>query len=61
MYVCIFLVTAILPSVYEAQIPKKNHILKLFLRFTELFNLHLLYKNYLNYMVEGRKIASALI
>lgn len=61
MYVCIFLVTAILPSVYETQISKKNHILKLFLRFTELPNLHLLYKNYLNYMVEGRKIASALI
>lgn len=58
MYVCIFLVTAILPSVYETQISKKNHILKLFLRFTELPNLHLLYKNY---TVEGRKIASALI
>lgn len=59
MFVFFVLVTAILPSVYETQISKKNHIL--FLRFTELPNLHLLYINYLNYMVEGRKIASALI
>lgn len=61
MFVFFVLVTAILPSVYETKISKKNHILKLFLRFTELPNLHLLYINYLNYMVEGWKITSALI
>lgn len=61
MFVFCFLFTAILPGVYETQISKKNHIFKLFLRFTEMPNLHLLYINYLKYMVEGRQIASALI
>lgn len=56
MFVLVFGLSYTSEGAYmESKFHKKTKCIKLLLRLTALVNLHLLYVNNLNYMVEGRQ------
>lgn len=62
MFVLVFGLSYTSEGAYmESKFHKKTKCIKLLLRLTALVNLHLLYVNNLNYMVEGLKTDNVLV